>query len=79
MMGFESKIPNVNQEFCEDCVKYVIHGDEMDKQVKKTLNNIPSQEYPRETYEKAKKEFIKVLTYLLFFASFDFQKVSRVL
>ena len=68
---FESKIPNVNQEFCEDCVKHVIHGDEMDKQVKRTLDNIPSKENARESYEKAKKEFIKILTYLLFFSSFD--------
>ena len=68
---FESKIPNVNQEFCKDCVKHVIHGDEMDKQVKRTLDNIPSKENARESYEKAIKEFIKILTYLLFFSSFD--------
>ena len=68
---FEGKIPKVNQEFCANCVKYVFHGDEMYKQLKATLKSIPFQECSRENYEKAKKEFVKVLTYLLFFSSFD--------
>ena len=70
-MCFEGEIPNIHEEFCVDCDKYIFHGDKMDEQVKRTLNNIPSQECFRGTYEKAKKEFIKILTYLLFFSSFD--------
>ena len=76
---FESEIPNIHEAFCEGCVKNVIHGDEMDKKVKRTLNNIPTQECFGETYEKAKKEFIKILTYLLFFSSFDLVPIPSCL
>ena len=68
---FESEILNINEEFCADCIKYVIHGEKMDEQVKRILDSIQSPEFSRNKYQKARIEFINILTYLLFFASFD--------
>ena len=66
---FESKVDEIEQEFCSDSIKFIIHGDDINEQVKKMLNEIParSQHNP----QKAKEEFIKVAEFLLFFASFE--------
>ena len=66
---FETRIDEIEQEFCTESIKFIIHGDKMDEQVKKVLEEIPvcSQNNP----EKAKEEFIKVAEFLLFFASFE--------
>ena len=66
---FESRIDEVEQEFCSESIKYIIYGDELDDQVEKLLDGIPSglQTNPG----NAREEFVKVAEFLLFFASFE--------
>ena len=66
---FEGKIDEIEQKFCTESIKFIVHGDKMDEQIKEMLDGIPvgSQNNPG----KAREEFIKVAEYLLFFASFE--------
>ena len=66
---FESEITNLEQEFCTESFKFIIHGNEIDDQVEKMFANIVIGF--QNNQEQARKEFIEVAEFLLFFASFE--------
>ena len=66
---FESEITNLEQEFCTESFKFIIHGNEIDDQVEKMFADIDLG--LQNNQEKARKEFIQVAEFLLFFASFE--------
>ena len=68
---FECEIPNFSDQFCSVCSKSIIHGSNIDEQMRRLLDEIPIPTNVRRTREKARKQFIKVAEFFLFFASFD--------
>ena len=66
---FESEIEGIEFESCKGSLRFIIHGSEIDDQVKKMFEGISAGlvNHP----EKARDEFIKVAEFLLFFASFE--------
>ena len=66
---FESEITNLEQEFCTESFKFIIHGNEIDDQVGKMFADIDTGF--QNNQEQARKEFIQVAEFLLFFASFE--------
>ena len=68
---FECEIPNSLDQFCSVCSKFIIHGSNTNEQVRRMLREIPIPTNARRTREKARKQFIKVAEFFLFFASFD--------
>ena len=59
---FENQIINIDEEFCGDCVKFILHGDLMELQVDKMLGGIPQTSTNNK--EKAREEFINIAKYL---------------
>jgi len=66
---FESEITDLEEEFCKESFKFIIHGNEIDDQVENMFANIDVGF--QNNQEKARKEFIQVAEFLLFFASFE--------
>jgi hypothetical protein len=66
---FECNIPDVDRAFCAECIPFVIYGDAFDEQVEKMLHDIPSN--TQGNYQDARREFIKICKYFLFFVAFE--------
>ena len=66
---FENEIAELEEIFCRESFNFIIHGNKIDEQVEKMFSDIPKglQNNP----EKARKEFIEVAEFLLFFSSFE--------
>ena len=66
---FECDIPDIDRVFCTNCIPHVIYGDAYDEQVEKMLLEIPPKS--QENYREARREFIKICEYFLFFVAFE--------
>ena len=81
---FECDISDIDRVFCTDCIPHVFYGEAYDEQVEKMLHAIPSK--AQENYQEARREFIKICEYFLFFIAFEpiitpsrlTQKVSEI-
>ena len=66
---FECDIPDIDRVFCTNCIPHVIYGEAYDEQVEKMLHEIPSK--AQENYQEAKREFIKICGYFIFFLALE--------
>ena len=65
----EEELSNTEEEFCLDCMKYIIHGNNVDHQIKEMFTQTPASTHINP--DKAKEEFIKLAEYFLFLSAFE--------
>ena len=66
---FECNILDIDRVICDECIQYVIYGDAFDEQVEKMLQEIPCND--QGNYQVARREFINICQYFLFFVAFE--------
>ena len=65
----EEELSNTEEEFCLDCMNYIIHGNNVDHQIKEMFTQTPASTHINP--DKAKEEFIKLAEYFLFLSAFE--------
>ena len=54
---FDSQIENIEEKICAESIKFILHGDKIDEQVKKMFEGIPTGHEPLNYMNKRLAEF----------------------